>query len=173
MFSKRNVLLILAVVMVVSASAFTVFAQDDNAPIYPPFGGMGRGMMIQSRLMWEDDTAPMFTAFADALGIDVQTLVTELQSGKPLAQLAEEQGIDLTTVTTAVQTSVQQHWGALVAAGTLTQAQADARLSLMQQHWDDAPLFNGTCCGGMAAGIGRGSMWGNDDAPRGRMGRGR
>ena len=109
---------------------------------------------------------------AQALGIDEQTLVSELQSGKTLAQLAQEKGVDLATVTAAAQTTMKQHLDELVAAGMLTQAQADARLSLMQHHWDDMPMLNGTGYG-MMGGMGRGGMWGNNDtAPRSRMGRG-
>jgi hypothetical protein len=173
MFSKRTIIVLLAVVMMVAAGAFTVSAQDDSNPTWRPFGGMGRGMGMGVHLMWDGDAAPMFSIVADALGIDAQTLISELQSGKTLAQLAEEKGIDLATVTAAAQTTMQQHLGELVAAGVLTQAQADARLNLMQQHWEDASVFNGTCCGGMTMGMGRGGMWGNgDSAQRGRMGRG-
>ena len=68
-------------------------------------------------MIWDGDSAPMFTEFAQALGIDEQTLISELQSGKTLAQLAQEKGVDLATVTTAAQTTMKQHLDELVAAG--------------------------------------------------------
>jgi hypothetical protein len=84
-----------------------------------------------------------------------------------MAQLAQEKGVDLTTIWSAAQTEMQDHLQALVTAGVLTQAQADAHLSLMQSHWDDMPMFNGQGFGMM------GGMWGNNNTPRGMMGRGR
>jgi hypothetical protein len=106
---------------------------------------------------------------AEALGIDEETLVSELQSGKTIAELAEELGVDLATVTEAAQTTMTAHLDELVAEGVITQAQADAHLSLMQGHWEEMPMFNGF---GMM-GRGHWGMWGNDDTtPRSRMGRG-
>ena len=170
MSTKRKIILvILTGIAVLAVSAFTVFAQDTGTQDWPPFGMMGQGrhgamMGVGPQMMWDGDTAPMFSAAAQALGIDEQTLISELQSGKTMAQLAQEKGIDLTAFQSAVQTQMQ----ALVQAGTITQAQADAHLSLMQSHWDDMPMFNGQGFGMMGGGI-----WGNNNSPRGMMGRGR
>ena len=171
MVSKRKSFLLVAVVALVAAGAFAVYAQDTGTPTQPSFGMMGHtGMMMGAQMMWDGDSAPMFTAVAKALGIDEQTLVSELQSGKTIAQLAQEKGIDLATVTAAAQTTMKLHLDQLIAAGVLTQAQADAHLSLMQTHWDEMPMFNGI---GMRMGMERGGMWGSSDTmPRGRMGRG-
>lgn len=186
MFTKRTIFLLVAVVMIAAVGVFTASAQantDDDS--WPPFGGAGRGMMFQNRMLWDGEAAPAFTAIADALGIDTDTLISEIQSGKSLTQLAADKGVDLATVQTAAQTALQQHLAELVTAGTLTQAQADARLELIQAHWDDAPLFTGTFGGGMVMGMGRGGMWDNqygmgrggmwndNTAPQSRMGRGR
>jgi hypothetical protein len=167
---QKVVLLLLAVIAVVAVSAFTVSAQDTDTQPWPPFGTMGRGgygamMGLGPRMMWDGDTAPMFSALADALGIDQPTLVSELQSGKTLAQLAQEKGLDLTALQSAAQTQMQEQLQTLVQAGTITQAQADAHLSLMQAHWDDMPMLNGQGFGMMGGG-----RWGNT-TPRGMMGR--
>ena len=181
MFTKRNFLLFAAAMAVIGLGAFAVSAQDTTTPTQPPFGMMGQqhdmmgqhGMMNSDNQMWDGDSAPMFMAVAQALGIDQQVLVSELQSGKTLTQLAQEKGVDLAAVTATTQATMQQHIDELVTAGTLTQAQADARLSLMQSHWYEMPMFNGTGYGLMMGGMGQGGMWGNSDAaPRGRMGRG-
>ena len=172
MFSKRNFFLVLVVVAIVAAGAFAVSAQDTTTPAQPPFGMMGQHGMMGAHLMWDGDSAPMFTEIAKSLGIDEQTLTSELQSGKTLAQLAQEKGIDLATVTATAQTAMKQHLDALVTSGVLTQAQADARLSQMQEHWAEMPMFNGTG-NGMMMGMGHGGMWGNsDNTPRGMMGHG-
>ncbi len=139
-------------------------------------------------MLWDDDTAPMYAAIADVLGIDQQTLFTELQSGKTLTELAAEYGVDLDTVIAAQRTATQTHLQTMVDAGLMTQAQADARLALMEQHWDDMPMLNGTYNNYGMMGAGRGGMWNSDDSTgsaggmgmmggssgsRGGMGRGR
>ena len=179
MFSKRNIFLLLAAVAAVAAvvavGAFVVSAQDSSTPTQRPFGMMGQSSMMMGMGhggMWDSDSAPMLTAVAKALGIDEQTLINELQSGKTIAQLAQEKGVDLATVTASAQTRVKQHLDELVAAGALTQAQADAHLSLMQTHWDEMPMFSGNGYGMMMS-MGHGGMWSNsDNTPRGMMGRG-
>ncbi len=192
MFTKRTFFLLFTIAAIVAAGAITVSAQDTTTPVQP-FGGRGQGMMTQSRLLWDDDTAPIYTAIADALGIDQQTLYTELQSGTTLAQLALEYGVDLDAVTAAQRTATQTHLQAMVDAGLMTQEQATARLALMEQHWDDMPMLNGTAYNyGYNMGTGRGGMWndgtgstttpgtmgggmmgsGSNGASRGGMGRG-
>jgi hypothetical protein len=80
MSTKRKiVLVILTGIAVLAVSAFTVFAQDTGAQDWPPFGMMGQGghgamMGFGAQMMWDGDTAPMFSAAAQALGIDEQTL---------------------------------------------------------------------------------------------------
>ncbi|MCC6803567.1 MAG: hypothetical protein IT319_11845 [Anaerolineae bacterium] len=168
--STQRKIIVLAVVALIAVSSFTALAQDTGTQDWPPFGMMGRGghgAMMGSgfHMMWDDDATPMFSAVAQALGIDEQTLISELQSGKTISELAQEKDIDLTTIWSAAQTQMQEHLQALVDAGTLTQAQADAHLSLMQSHWEDMPMFSGQGFGMM------GGMWGNNDTHHGMMGR--
>lgn len=159
MFSKRTFFLLFTVVALVAAGAIAVSAQDTTTPVQPPFGGRGQGMMTQSRLLWDDETAPIYTAIADALGIDTETLFAELQSGKTLAELAAEYDVDLDTVIAAQRTATQEHLQAMVDAGLMTQEQATARLALMEQHWEDMPMLNYNYNYGTNMGAGRGGMW--------------
>ncbi len=69
---------------------------------------------------------------AEQLGIDQAELMTELQAGKTIAQLAEEKGISTDDIIAAVVAARQEMLTSAVEAGTLTQAQADARLALVQ-----------------------------------------
>ncbi|MFN8447085.1 MAG: hypothetical protein U0521_00430 [Anaerolineae bacterium] len=176
MFRKSTVILLAALALMIAVSGFTAFAQDTDTPDSPPFGMMGRGqgmgMMMQMgpRLAWDDETAPMFSAVAEALGIDTETLISKLQSGTTITELAQEAGIDLDALWSSTHTQMQEQLQALVEDGTLTQAQADAHLSLMQSHWDDMPMFGGQGVGMM--GMMRGGMFGNNTA-RGAMGMGR
>lgn len=170
MSTKSKVIILAALALMIAVSGFTAFAQDTDTQDGPPFGIMahgGQGVMmgIGPRFAWDDDTTPMFSAVAEALGIDQQTLLSELQSGKTIAGLAQEAGIDLDALWSATQTRTQAQLQAMIDAGVLTQAQADAHLSLMQSHWDDMPMFNAQGFGTM-----RGGMWGSNTS-RGSMGR--
>ena len=170
--SSRRIRYILSavVVVVIAAGAFTVFAQDTDEPTTPPFRS-GFHMMGQGHgMMWDGAARPGFTALAEALGLDEETLSSELQSGNTIAEIAEAQGVDLATVFEAAQTGMEEHLSALVAAGVLTQEQADAHLAEMQEHWDEMPMFTGEGFG-MMHGAGHGGMWGNH-GPHGMMGRG-
>jgi uncharacterized protein (DUF433 family) len=179
MSTKRWLIVLVAVVAIVGVSAFAVLGQDDgdNAP---PFGPRGYGMgMMGGHMMWDADESPMFTAVAEALGIDVQTLFTELQSGKTIAELAEEHGVELNAISDAWLATITTHLDAMVEAGILTQEQADARLEFMRQNFETMPMFNGTfpIFRGMMGGYGwgmMGGMWGHHGwGPQGgMMGRG-
>lgn len=166
MFTKRTLALLLVGAALLAISAFVAVAQNDDDPTPPSYGwhgmmGMGYGMMES------DDMDVMLNAVAQTLGIDAQTLVSELQSGKSFAQLAQVNDVDPADVWSAMQSEMQEHMQELVDAGTLTQAQADAHLAYMQSHWDDMPMFSGQGYGMMSM---MGGMWGNY-APFGMMGR--
>ncbi|GAB4576385.1 MAG: hypothetical protein Kow0077_32500 [Anaerolineae bacterium] len=105
--------------------------------------------------------APMMTTLADALGLDLNTLWTELQSGKSVAEIAEAQNVALEDVIGAV-TAAQDAWlDEAVEAGWLTEAQAEAMRALhaanVEAHFTSAmPMFGGA---GMM-GFGYGHMHG-------------
>lgn len=69
---------------------------------------------------------------AEQLGLQPAELMTELQAGKTIAQLAEEKGVSLDTITEAIVTDRQTALAQAVTDGRLTQAQADARLALFE-----------------------------------------
>jgi polyhydroxyalkanoate synthesis regulator phasin len=68
---------------------------------------------------------------AKALGITVDELRTELQSGKTLAEIASDHGIDVQKVIDALTAEAKAKLDDAVAAGRLTQEQADTRLQEM------------------------------------------
>lgn len=163
--NSKIALLLIAMVAVLAVGAVTVLAQDNGNQPWSPGGMMGQGghgmmMGMGSGMMGYDDMSPMLGAVAIALGIDQQTLVSELQSGKTIAELAQENGVDLTTISAALQSAMADHMKSLVDAGVLTQEQADRHLSYMQEHWDTMPMFNGGCPMFSGAGFGGGMMHG-------------
>lgn len=71
---------------------------------------------------------------AEALGLENDALLDELQAGKTVAEIAEAQGIALADVIDAVVATAEEQLAAAVETGTLTQAQADAHLALLRAN---------------------------------------
>lgn len=98
-------------------------------------------------------------AAADALGMTVDEMNTQLWGGKTLADLAEEKGVALTDVQAAVQTAVQAAQkdafrtaiDQAVAAGTITQENANWLIEGL-----DKGYIPGFGMGGMHGGFGGG-----------------
>lgn len=131
----------LAIGMLAVASV-AAYAQDTVVPPADPAvsglmfdgrgggrGGLGRG-------------GDALAIVAEQLGIEQTELVTELQAGKTIAQLAEEKGVSTDDIVAAVVAARQETLTSAVEAGNLTQAQADARLALLQA--DAEALLNKT-----------------------------
>ncbi len=78
-------------------------------------GGMGRGNGADG------------TVVAEALGITTDELRTAFKDGKSIKDIAEEQGVDIQTVTDAMVASAQAKLDEAVTAGRLTQDEADAK----------------------------------------------
>ncbi|GAC1647897.1 MAG: hypothetical protein NVS4B8_20780 [Herpetosiphon sp.] len=82
----------------------------------------------------------MVDAAAKTLGITSSELRTQLQSGQTIAQLAQSHNTTEQAVTTAALAAAKGQLDATVKAGTITQAQADAIYSRLQQR--GANLFS-------------------------------
>lgn len=74
------------------------------------------------------------TVIAEALGIEEAELVTALQDGQTVAELAEEKGVELTTVVDALVAAHSEKLTAAVEAGRITQEQADERLANFSEN---------------------------------------
>ncbi|MCB8975885.1 MAG: hypothetical protein H6657_00460 [Ardenticatenaceae bacterium] len=103
-------------------------------------------------------------AIAEALGLTVEDLAAAKDEGTRLTDLAEQQGVDMETVMTAVTDARTAAIEAAVADGTITQEQADILLS------QDGHFFGGGHGGpggrGMHGGHGgHGGMRGDDMSP--------
>ena len=100
-----------------------------------PAGGPGRGFGFGHRHGQGDDLA----AAATYLGTTTSDLLTQLQAGKTLAQIA---GSKTTGLIAALVAHEKQELADAVAAGRLTQAQADQIVPMLTQRFTD--LVNGT-----------------------------
>ena len=72
-------------------------------------------------------------AVAPTLKLSATTLDSDLNAGQTIAQIAKTQGVSLAAVNTAYETAVQTALKTAVSNGTLTQTQANALLSRVQQ----------------------------------------
>ena len=72
---------------------------------------------------------PGVEAAAEALGLSMDELRTELRGGATLADIAAEQGVAVQTVIDAMVAELKAHLDERVAEGDLTQEEADAKLA--------------------------------------------
>jgi polyhydroxyalkanoate synthesis regulator phasin len=105
----------------------------------PLFGGFHHGRLGHLEQL---------DAAADYLGVTEAQLRDDLSSGKTLAQVAQDRGKSVDGLVQAMTDAVEKRLDAAVAAGRLTQAQADTVLADVKQRITDrvngkAPMFRG------------------------------
>jgi hypothetical protein len=146
-----GVFLILVLVASLAGAAF-VFADEPAATPEVPFGCRGRGFGS-----WGGSWT-MFDTAADALGLTPEEFFTELHDGKTLAEIAEEQGVEVEAVYDTMNAGrVEAMRDAIAQAvedGTFTQEQADWLL----EGLDKGFFPTGRGFGGMRGGFGHGGM---------------
>ena len=78
----------------------------------------------------------VWESLADALGLSVDELSDELSSGKTLVELAEEKGLTQADLGAVLERTHQEELAEAVAAGVLTEEQADAMLEGMNGRYE-------------------------------------
>ncbi len=94
----------------------------------------------------------------DLLGITAEEIHAERAAGKSLAQIAQDKGIDEATLVATILDARKAALDARVAAGTLTQEQADAAYAQMQTRVKES--VNRTAVGSNPSGTPLGLGWG-------------
>ena len=79
----------------------------------------------------------IMAAAAQALGMTEAELVTELQGGNSIKQVADAKNVELSKVTDAMVAAMKAHLDEEVASGEHTQAEADAKLVLFKGRLDE------------------------------------
>jgi 3-hydroxyacyl-CoA dehydrogenase len=74
---------------------------------------------------------------AGLLGVDVDTLRSDVRDGKTIAEIAGEQGVDPQTVIDSLVAEAESHLDLSVENGRLTQDEADAKLADVTQRITD------------------------------------
>ncbi|MBI1281411.1 MAG: hypothetical protein GC179_25010 [Anaerolineaceae bacterium] len=119
---KRMKMGIIAVVIAAMAITVAVVGAQPPAGNGNGNGGRGQGRGIELQVI------------ADTLGIDVQTLQTDLQNGQTIAEVATAQNVELSTIIDAVVAARTTELTQAVTDGTLTQEQADAQIALLKAN---------------------------------------
>jgi len=127
--------------------------QQFNKPLFGPFEGrrgfeMGHGGFA---------AGAEINAAAAKLGMTVQDLMTELRSGKTLADVAKEKNVSADDLKAAIITAISTQIDQAVTNGKLTQAQADQLKSNLNSQID---LNKSWPNGGGFKGFGRGRGFG-------------
>ncbi len=102
-------------------------------------------------------------AAAEALGMSETDLATALRSGKSLAAVAREKGVEVQKVIDALVAEAKQRLADAVENGRLTQAQADQRLKDLTARITER--VNATRPAGPGSGRGHGRWGGGAEAP--------
>ncbi len=84
------------------------------------------------RGQWIERARQVFADIAEALRLSPEELRAELQAGKTVADIAAEQGVPLEDVVAAITTPLGERLEQRVAAGDLTQEEADILLAAAQ-----------------------------------------
>jgi len=167
-------ILVVAVVAVLALGALglgVAFAQNPtpNSPFTP--GGMMGGYWNQqggsfdmgAMHNWMTSTGGMHTlvwdALSDALGLTTDELYAELNSGKSLAELAEEKDLDRAALVAELESAHQAGLAQAVTDSILTQEQADAMFTQMGGRYEWM-IDNMSASAGYGILGGRGGMMG-------------
>jgi len=144
-------ILAVAVVAVFALGAIglgVAYAQNPtpNSPFTPggmmggAWGQRGGSSWMGAMHDWMTTTGGMHSlvwdALAKALGLTTDELYAELNSGKTLAALAEEKGLDRAALVAELESAHQAGLAQAVADGVLTQEQADTMLSHMAGRYE-------------------------------------
>ncbi len=107
-----------------------------NAP-----AGSGTLLALNGRMAMRDGIGGpinIIEAAASALGMTADELKAELQTGKSILDVASEKGVDAATLTADVTAAAKADVASKLAAGEITQEQADAATAEVDEHIADA-----------------------------------
>jgi hypothetical protein len=170
---------VIAVALIALGVAGLAFAQGQNPPTPQPYGGnqgmmggwRGQGATNQAGMMgWQRGFRQgmmrgyaqgmmgpmhdyMIAALAAKLNLTVDELQTKINAGERPYDLAKAQGLTDAQIQELMEQAHDEALKAAVAAGVLTQAQADAMDQLMEQMWQNGGSGRGF---GMMGGRGTG-----------------
>ena len=139
-------------------------------------GGMETGYGLATRGAWGGPDSSLTAVAAEVIGIEQADLVAELTAGATIADVAAEYNVDTQAIIDAYVQPRTDTLDAAVAAGRITQDQADAMLAQMEAQVSDQltgaweaqgnGYGNGACdgtCSGTPGQGGMGPNWNDAD----------
>jgi hypothetical protein len=94
--------------------------------------GYGYGPMFGRGPHWGDSTTSLLAVAAEQLGMSSTELMTELQSGKSIADVAQEREVSLDAIVGAFTAPYAEQLAEMVTNEVLTQEQVDSLLAMMK-----------------------------------------
>ncbi|MCA9869662.1 MAG: hypothetical protein KC487_04695 [Anaerolineae bacterium] len=139
-------------------------------------GGVESGYGLATRGAWGGPDSSLTAVAAEVIGIEQADLVAELTAGATIADVAADYNVDLQDIVDAYVQPRTDTLDAAVAAGRITEDQADAMLAQMEAQVSDQlaeaweaqgnGYGNGTCdgtCTGTPGQSGSGPNWSDAD----------
>ena len=113
----------------------------------------------------------IWNALAETLGLTSDELYAEVNSGKTIAQIAEERGVSRADLIAALETAHQESLAQAVTDGALTQEQADNILAQMsgRYEWMLDNMGSGGMMGGQYGAGGMMNGWGGAGGCHGNL----
>jgi polyhydroxyalkanoate synthesis regulator phasin len=128
----------------------------DQAPELGHGGMMPKGFGLDRGMMGGVDS--LTSIVAEKLDLSITDLLTELQDGKTIADVASDKGVDLQVIVDAYVAQVKESLDEAVADGRITQKQADWQLEQVIERVTDQ--LNSTWEDHSRGGMRRGGMMG-------------
>ena len=136
MMKKTRIAIVAALVLVLAVVG--VAAAQSDPPENPADTGESTGFPWKTNTDGQGRRTARINGLAEAFGMTVEELKAELSSGKTVAELAKEKGIDLQQMAVDKLTERLQQ---AVDNGRLTQEEADQKLAEMQAKIESGEAF--------------------------------
>jgi len=175
---KRIIIAVAAVAVLAVGTAAATFAQTPPTPQGQGSSCQGWGGSAQGN--YDPANNPAIKQLADKLGVPANDLVTQLQGGKSVADVAKEKGVDEQALVDLLQAPQIEMMKIRVKYGYLTQDQADQAQKYMadrvKAQLEQKGFFGGNgygpggMMGGGAGGAGGGMMGPGSQGSQGSQG---
>lgn len=159
--SKKRLIAIVAAVAIaamVLGTAAIGFAATNTAPNSGTNGTCAAaGTGLRMGPVMRDSGGRLIDVVAKLAGKTVDAIAQERQAGKTLADIAQANGVSSSSVVAEALKVREQLLAEQVAAGRITQEQADAILEQMQTRLTEQLETQNVACTGLGAGSGAGA----------------
>lgn len=166
---SRKWMVLGAMVLVVLALLVGAGAALAQGPAGQTAGPVGYCGGFAAGMRWQGNSGSLVSTLANLLGVSPTEIIAQVREGKSLLDIASEKGITTEQIVNAVLDVREKRLAEAVAAGRISQEQADLMLENMRQNITSR-LESGTLAGPCVGGVGGGNAAGRQGRFGGRMG---